>query len=467
MKSLFNDITSSVVYPRLLLQLNDVIMDMARTGFCLDTATLAQKAELCRADVARCRAQLEEQRELAGAGPINWNSTVQLNAFLHGTLGLPPAQFCAKGRVRRGKVALDSTALEWLESHYPHPALEALRNYRRLTKLLTYLDGLPAYVAPEDGRIHTTIGCSDEDGKVLGTRTGRWNSRNPNLQNIPARKDKDTYRLREAFVAPPGRRLVVADWSALEMVILGHCISYLFGDDSLLARTAPGAPDIHSETARYVYGQFLGDKAIAEATNDEIKKKYKVKRDAIKIVRYKFNYCGSVKSFGETITNDEGEPIGEKLAQRLADGLLAFDPGIKRYQDFVWEQVAREQYITSLYGRWTRYPDATPEKKYALARAWRQACNYPMQAGGQEIAAAAMLTLAGRNKKSPGLESVDPTARLVLAVHDELIVECSEERVAEVSALVEHAMTTNWLPFRGILQAEAHSGQTWEEAKGT
>ena len=397
--------------------------------------------------------------------PPNWNSHDQLVRVLHGdVLGLPPSPYMKKGAVPEGKVSTDDRALEWVSAANPEhrDGINLVRKLRKQERMLGYLvDWRELAVKHEDGwRLHPSYGLSSDFDDRPGAVTGRFGVKNPPLQQVPSRGEYGAL-LRSVFRAPPGKRLIVADYSQLEVVILAHICFMLFGATGLLHRLDRGVPDIHSATAKYVFGTVLGDEVARAADLSEFKKKGTHPahlRDLVKAIRYGLNYGKGAQGFGVTLFTPSGDPIGAERSQEMIDALLDMDPEIREYQDFTRRFIEEFHGYHSLLGRWLPLPLATSWKRGERNRAWRRALNYPMQAGGQEVTGSAMI-VAHRDEVLRQLG-----AEMLLQVHDELIFWVPEDNADKATARVTEDMETA-LPLQAVLQAPAHHADRWNEAK--
>ena len=454
-----------------LARLDGVVYGMEREGVPIDLGVCAEIEGRALADAAETRRRLDAYAGERCGRPeseANWNYAKWLIGLLHSPrphgLGLAPSPYFAKGRCKPGEVTTDARALEYLASVNPdHRAfLNDVRAYRRQQRMAGYArTWIDLAVRHEDGthRLHPSFGMGDDADDRPGAKTGRFGIKNPPLQQVPRDKRKDPYRLRRAFVAPPGKLLVVADYSQLEVVILAHlCVVLGFGS-GLADRLAPGAPDLHSATARYVFGEVLGQPGILSIPVEDVKasKEWGPFRDQIKAVRYGLNYGKGDYGFGNTLFEVDakgeicGPPLGEERARKLTDALFAFDPEIPAFQAWMKEYAYTHRAAPSLRGRWAPLPGIRGDR-WERGRAERQAMNWPMQAGGQEITAAAMLRIAAR-----GLVQT-------LQVHDEIHVLADEDRAEAVAAEVKDAMEGAF-PLRAYLKAEPKAGRNWEECK--
>ena len=405
-KKLFNEIE---------MPLARVLADMEIYGFLVDSDGLK---ELSRELEERIGVIEKEIYDLVGY-EFNLNSPKQLGAALFEKLGLP-----AKKKTKSGY----STGAEVLESlKYAHPAVSLLLNYRQLAKLKsTYADGLVTCVA-EDGRIHSTFNQTE-------ARTGRISSSEPNLQNIPVRT-KEGKRLRKYFIAPHGKVLCDADYSQIELRVLAS-----IANDENMINAFSGGTDIHTATAAQVFGMP------EEMITPEL-------RSRAKAVNFGIVY--GIGAF--SLSKDIGVTRAE--ADRYIKNYLASYPSVAAYMENTIEQAKKTGYVTTYYGRRRYLPELSNSNGNLRAFGERVARNAPIQGTAADIIKIAMIRVYER------LKAEQPDARLILQVHDELIVECNEENAEKVCGLLEYEME-NAAKLAVKLTAEAHHGKNWLEAKG-
>ena len=355
--------------------------------------------------------------ELAGE-TFNVNSTQQFGHILFDKLGLPP--------VKKTKTGY-STSAEVLEKlRGRHPIVEAVLDYRQLAKLKsTYVDGLMKVIAP-DGRIHTSF-------QNTVTATGRLSSTEPNLQNIPVRTELGA-ELRRMFVAPEGKVLVDADYSQIELRLLAH----IAGDAHMIAAFRSGE-DIHTVTASQVFG------VPPESVTHEMRRRAKA-------VNFGIVYGISDFSLSQDIgvTRAEAKEYMEKYFEKYS--------GVHAYMTRVVEQAKENGWVSTLMGRRRWLPELKSSNFNLRSFGERVALNMPIQGTAADIIKLAMIKVRDR-LLSEGLE-----ARLVLQVHDELIVECPECETERVKELLEGEME-HVVELALPLTAEAHAGRSWAEAK--
>lgn len=456
--------TAQEYQTNLLRPVAKVVSHMERRGVPVDRAVLTQINE----DMSRRAGELRADLKVwTGSRDVNWNSWQQLAEWLHGDtgLGLDPSPYCKKGEVPDGEIKTDDRALEWVagqsEEHRGH--IQNLRLLRQCERMARYArDWLQAGIQANDGtfRLHPSFGLASDNDTRPGAVTGRFGVKNPPLNQVPRNKSKDPAGMRRAFVAPPGYRMIVVDYSQLEIVILSHLIATLFGDDDPMVQAVRGNKDIHTRGAKFIFGELAGNKKIAEAEDALFKTDpdLSLVRDLTKSGIYGKNYCKGVKGFATSVFLPNGEPLGMERANLLVTGLDTTYPGVPRFQAYVRDFIERWAYIVSLLGRWQPMPLARDQKMGNRNRAWRQSCNYGMQAGGQEIMALAiMLIEADEELRDMGYE-------LGLVVHDETVGWAPEKHAETALAKVESHMV-GALELLAPLRAKGHTGINWAEAK--
>ena len=395
------------------LPLCAVLARMERAGFLVDGKALARFGEMLKGGIDQ-----EEQiiYTLAG-GRFNILSPKQLGHILFDKLGLPP--------VKKTKTGY-STSAEVLEKLAPHHEIVAhILEYRQLTKLnSTYVEGLGKVIAP-DGRVHTCF-------QNTVTATGRLSSTEPNLQNIPVRTPLGA-EMRTMFVAPAGKLLVDADYSQIELRLLAH----ISGDQALIAAFNSGE-DIHTATAAQVFG----------VDRDQVTPDM---RRAAKAVNFGIVYGISPFSLSQDIH------VTVAQAKAYMDKYFAHYAGVRAYMDRVVEQGRADGYVSTLYGRRRWLPELKSSNFNTRAFGERVALNMPIQGSAADIIKLAMLRV------DEALRQAGLAARLVLQVHDELIVECPEEEAEQVKELLKTEMESV-AQLSVPLIADAKAGRTWAEA---
>ena len=402
------------LFDEIELPLARVLGEMELCGFSADVNGL--KALSSELDT-RIKALESEIYSLVGY-EFNLNSPKQLGVALFEKLGLP-----AKKKTKSG-YSTGAEVLEGLKNE--HPAVSLLLNYRQLAKLKsTYADGLQDCIA-EDGRIHSTFNQTE-------ARTGRISSLEPNLQNIPVRTAEGR-RLREYFNAPAGRVLCDADYSQIELRVLAS----MSGDANMINAFGSGT-DIHTVTASQVFG----------LPQDMITPELRSRAKAVN-----FGIVYGIGAF--SLSKDIGVTRAE--ADRYIKSYLAAYPDVAAYMEKAIENAKKNGYVTTLYGRRRYIPELSNSNGNMRAFGERVARNAPIQGTAADIIKIAMI------KVSRSLKEEFPTARLILQVHDELIVECDEKDAEDICTLLEREME-NAADLAVRLTAEAHFGKTWLEAK--
>ncbi|MDE6107968.1 MAG: DNA polymerase I, partial [Oscillospiraceae bacterium] len=355
---------------------------------------------------------------LAGS-TFNINSTQQLGKVLFEDLGLPPVKKTKTGYSTNAEV------LEKLRGR--HPIIELILEYRQYTKLKsTYVDGL-GKVIEEDGRIRTSF-------QNTVTATGRLSSAEPNLQNIPVRTELGA-KLRYMFVAAPGYTLVDADYSQIELRILAH-----MADDKAMQEAFLSGEDIHTATAAQVFGV-----APSEVTH-EMRRKAKA---------VNFGIVYGISAF--SLSDDIGVSVGE--AKEYMERYFETFPGIARYQKEVVEKAKEQGYVSTIMGRRRWLPELKSSNFNLRSFGERVALNMPIQGTAADVIKLAMIRVRD------ALKNERLKAKLILQVHDELIVECPREEAEQVKVLLTREME-NAVHYAVPLRADSAAGKSWGEAKG-
>ena len=402
------------LYREIELPLCRVLYAMENRGICIDREQLEQFGDMLSRRIADCEALIFSY----SGGEFNINSTKQLGELLFEKLGLPPVKKTKTG------YSTNADVLEKLKDK--HPIIPAIMDYRMLTKLKsTYADGLVKEIQA-DGRIHTTF-------QNLVTATGRLSSTEPNLQNIPVRTDLGA-EIRKMFVPEPGCVLVDADYSQIELRVLAH-----IADDKVMQKAFCDHVDIHAATASQVFGVPM-----EEVTP--------LQRRHAKAVNFGIVYGISEFSLAEDIG------VSRYEAREYIDSYLNNYRGVKAYMQKVVADARETGYTQTLFGRRRYIPELKSSNFNIRSGAERIALNTPIQGTAADLIKLAMIRVES------ALQAQYPQARLLLQVHDELIVECPEGIAPEVAALVSREME-NVARFSVPLTAEAKFGKSWYEAK--
>ncbi|MFV3377039.1 DNA polymerase I [Pseudomonas sp. NY11226] len=393
-----------------------VLAKIERQGALVDAALLhVQSGEL-----GVKMGELEQRAyELAGE-EFNLGSPKQLGAILYDKLGMPVLSKTAKGQPSTAEAVLDELAL----LGYPLP--EVLMQYRSLSKLKsTYTDKLPGQINPRTGRIHTSY-------QQAVAATGRLSSSDPNLQNIPIRTAEGR-RIRQAFIASPGYKLLAADYSQIELRIMAH----LAKDEGLL-HAFRNDLDVHRATAAEVFGVALQD-----VTTDQRRKAKAINFGLI----YGMSAFGLAKQIG----------VDRKQSQDYIDRYFARYPGVLAYMERTRAQAAEQGFVETLFGRRLYLPDINAKNPALRKGAERTAINAPMQGTAADIIKRAMVNVDNWLSES-GLD-----ARVILQVHDELVLEVREDLVQQVKDEIRQHMSQA-AQLDVPLLVEAGIGANWDEA---
>ena len=363
---------------------------------------------------------IEQQVHALIGHTVNLNSTQQLSKALFETLGLKPPR--GTRTTASGHYSTSADVLEGLRGD--HTVIDLLLEYRELTKLKsTYVDALPQQINPKTGRVHTSL-------NQTGSVTGRLASSNPNLQNIPTRTDLGR-KVREGFVPSAGMVLLSVDYSQIELRIVAH-----MSEDKAMLAAFRHNEDIHATTAAAIYGIPI----------DTVSKAQRRHAKAIN-----FGLIYGMSAFGLTRTTD----LTLAEAENFSTAYFQQFPGVKKYLDGLRQQAATQGYVETLLGRRRYFPHLSGQTNNNLrARAEREAINAPIQGTAADIMKIAMIHLPRVLKEN------NCGARLLLQVHDELLLECTYETVHETSSIVQKVMEeafTLSIP----LNTEARSGVNW------
>ena len=405
------------LFLELEMPLIPVLADMEMHGVLLDPAYLNEMAKELRSRLAALAGEIYDYVGYE----FNLNSTQQLSDALFTTLGLPTRGL---KKTKSGHYSTAASVLEGLRG--AHPVIELLLEYRQLNKLLsTYVEALPRLINPETGRIHTSF-------DQTGAETGRISSNNPNLQNIPVRSELGR-RIRKAFIAPPEHYLLAVDYSQVELRILAH----VSGDERMLAAFAQGL-DIHSATASLVYGV-----PIAEVTSEQ--------RSVAKMMNFATSY--GVSAYG--LATRAGLSMEE--ARHFMNTYFQTYPGVKRYLAETIARAKEQGYVETLLGRRRYFPVLTSTARasqQARSAAERAAINFPIQGSAADILKIAMREVHRR------LRAEGYGARMILQVHDELVLETPIAEMASVVPLVVETMEAAY-DLKAPLKAEPEFGPNW------
>jgi DNA polymerase-1 len=392
-----------------------VLYRMERTGVLVDRELLRKQST----ELAGRMLELQAQAHLEAGGTFNVDSPRQLQEILFGKLGIPVIRKTPTGQPSTAEDVLEELALS-----YPLPKL--ILEYRGVAKLKsTYTDKLPEQIDQQTGRIHTSY-------HQAVAATGRLSSTDPNLQNIPIRTSEGR-RIRQAFIAAPGHSLVAADYSQIELRIMAH----LSGDASLLSAFAEDR-DVHQATAAEVFGIPL-----AAVTSDQ--------RRSAKAINFGLIYGMSAFGLARQLNIGRGE------AQKYVDLYFERYPGVKRYMDETKQKARDAGFVETIFGRRLYLPEILSRNQALRQYAERSAINAPMQGTAADIIKRAMIDV------DAWLRTSGAPARLIMQVHDELVLEVADEAVEMlVGPLRQHMAHAAELTVP--LKVDVGVGRNWDEA---
>ena len=410
----------TAVYETLERPLVGVLGRMERRGISIDRQVLSRLS----ADFAQTAARVEaEIQEIAGE-PINVGSPKQLGDIIFGKMNLPGGSKTKTGAWSTSAQVLDELAEQGHE--FPKKILE----WRQVSKLKsTYTDALPTYVHPQTHRVHTTYA-------LAATTTGRLSSNEPNLQNIPVRTE-DGRKIRRAFIATPGHKLVSADYSQIELRLLAE-----IADIPVLKQAFQDKLDIHAMTASEMFGVPVKDMP------GEVRRRAKAINFGI---IYGISAFGLANQLG--IAREEASAYIKKYFERF--------PGIRAYMDETREFCRKHGYVETLFGRKCHYPDIKASNASVRSFNERAAINAQLQGTAADIIRRAMIRM------EDALAAKKLAAQMLLQVHDELIFEVPDDEVAATLPVVQHTMQD--APFPAVLlsvplQVDARAANNWDEA---
>ncbi len=403
------------LYSEIEIPLISVLARIESNGVLIDTAMLSQQSlELANHIVA-----IEQLAHDLAGHTFNLGSPKQIQDILYDQLKLPVLK-----KTPKGQPSTEESVLQELAIDYPLPKL--ILDYRSLSKLKsTYTDKLPQQVDDKTGRIHTSY-------HQAVAATGRLSSSNPNLQNIPVRSEEGR-KIRQAFIAPKGYKIVAADYSQIELRIMAH----LSADAGLLKAFSAGE-DVHRATASEVFGV-----ALDQVTTD-------LRRSAKAI---NFGLIYGMSSFG--LAQQLG--LSRSQAQSYIDLYFTRYPGVKNYMDGIRDQAREQGYVETLFGRRLYLPEIKSRNAARRQYAERTAINAPMQGTAADIIKRAMIST------DQWLLQEKPDARIIMQVHDELVFEAAEDQVDQYAAIIRTIMSSA-ADLNVPLIVDIGVGNNWDEA---
>ena len=402
------------------LPLTPVLADMEMEGVLLDLPFFKQMSD----ELTKRLAEIEKDIFKSVGKTFNVNSTQQLSDVLFVQLGLEPPDRGKK--TASGHYSTSASVLEFLSGK--HPVVDWVLEHRELSKLKsTYLDALPLAVDEKTGRVHTSY-------SQIGAVTGRLSSNNPNLQNIPIRTETGR-KVRNGFIAGRGKVLLAVDYSQIELRIVAHMAQ----DEAMLTAFRAGE-DIHATTAGAIYG------VDAEAVTKEMRRHAKA---------INFGLIYGMSAFGLTrsteLTLAEAETFVKTYFEKF--------PGVKKYLDGIRKQAASQGYVETLLGRRRYFPALQSKQNVQMKnREEREAINAPIQGTAADIMKIAMLKIPS------ALETANLKAKMLLQVHDEIVLECPKDELEKTARVVKETMADAY-PLSIPLSTEARYGTNWGEMK--
>ncbi|HCE1487081.1 TPA: DNA polymerase I [Vibrio parahaemolyticus] len=404
------------VYEEIEMPLVPVLSRIERTGVLIDDMKLSAQS----VEIAARLEELEQKAYEIAEQEFNMNSPKQLQAILFEKMGLPVVKKTPSGTPSTNEEVLQELALD-----YPLPKL--ILEYRGLAKLKsTYTDKLPKMINPSTGRVHTSY-------HQAVTATGRLSSTDPNLQNIPIRNEEGR-RIRQAFVAPAGYKVLAVDYSQIELRIMAH----LSGDQALLDAFRDGK-DIHAATAAEIMGVSI----------DQVSSEQRRRAKAVN-----FGLIYGMSAFG--LAKQLGIPRGE--AQAYMDKYFERYPGVMQYMEDTRSAAADKGYVETIFGRRLHLPEIKSRNGMRRKAAERAAINAPMQGTAADIIKKAMLLVDQWIQ-----EEGNGRVKLLMQVHDELVFEVEESSLSEIESKVQKLMGSA-AELKVPLVAEAGHGDNWDQA---
>lgn len=404
------------IFSEIEMPLARVLAEMERVGIAVDEERLQELDQQLAQQLEQMKAEIYQ---MAGS-EFNLDSPKQVGEVLFGKLGL------AKGKKTKTGYSTSAAVLEELAAE--HEIVAKILAYRELAKLRsTYVTALLREMDPKTRRVHTTF-------EQTVTATGRLSSRGPNLQNIPVKTEAGR-QIRSCFVAEPGKLLIKADYSQIELRLLAH-----FCGDESLRKAFHAGEDIHRRTAATIFN------VSPEEVTPEM-------RRTAKTVNFAVLYGMGAQALSQELG------ISRQEAQKFIEQYFAAFPAVKAFMEQLVAQAKAQGYVTTIMGRRRPMPELYSPDRQVAAYAERAAANTPLQGSAADIVKAAMIRLAQK------LAAQYPQAKLLLQVHDELVLEAPEEQAPQVAALVKEVME-NIITLNVPLTVEVAWGKNWRDVEG-
>lgn len=402
-------------YTQLEIPLISVLARVERHGVLIDSKLLLKQSQ----EIATRLLELEQQAHYLAGQVFNLSSPKQLQVILYDQQHLPILE-----KTPTGQPSTSENVLQELALNFPLP--KVILEYRSLSKLKsTYTDSLPEQIHPKTGRVHTSY-------HQAAVATGRLSSSNPNLQNIPIRTEEGR-RIRRAFIAPAGYKIIAADYSQIELRIMAH----LSQDPGLLDAFAKNL-DIHKATAAEIFGV-----ALEAVSNDQ--------RRSAKAINFGLIYGMSVFGLAKQLG------IERQAAQKYMDRYFARYPNVKQYMENTRKQAHQQGYITTLFGRQLNLPEINSRNMARQRASERAAINAPMQGTAADIIKSAMI------KIDQTLRKTNAPIYMIMQVHDELVFEVAENAVDDAMHLIKEKMAQA-ADLSVPLLVDVGVGNNWDEA---
>jgi DNA polymerase-1 len=403
------------LYETVEIPLVPILSGMERTGVLVDVFKLAEQSR----ELERRMAEIEREAHAAAGSPFNLGSPKQIQTILYDKLNLPVVK-----KTPKGQPSTDESVLAELAENYELPRL--ILDYRSVAKLKsTYTDKLPQQINPRTGRVHTSY-------HQAVAATGRLSSSDPNLQNIPVRTVEGR-RIRQAFIAPEGHRILAADYSQIELRIMAH-----FSGDTNLCAAFADHTDVHRHTAAEVFGVRPD-----QVTPDQ--------RRSAKAINFGLIYGMSAFGLGKQLG------IDRNLAQRYIDTYFKRYPGVKAFMDRSRETAKEKGYVETLFGRRLYIPEIDSRNAQRRQYAERTAINAPMQGTAADIVKRAMIAVDGWLRESGA------PVKMIMQVHDELVFEVADPFLEEAAEAIRARMC-DAAELAVPLLVEVGVGSNWDEA---
>jgi len=421
LKKRLEDQNLLTVFEKIEMPLIPVLIDMEYTGIAVDAEFLTNYSK----ELSRRMLELQKEIYKQVGYDFNINSTQQLSKALFETLHLTPPD--SGNKTKSGQFSTAAGVLDEMKDQ--HKVVELLLEFREISKLVsTYLEALPKQINPRTGRVHTSF-------NQTGSVTGRLASSDPNLQNIPTRTELGN-QVRRGFIAVPGTLLLSVDYSQIELRIVAH----MANDQSMLAAFRAGQ-DIHATTAAAIYGVPL----------EQVTKEQRRHAKAIN-----FGLIYGMSAFGLSRSTD----LTLAEAENFVKAYFTKFPGVKAYLDGIRKQAAERGYVETMMGRRRYFPELrNPPTPQVRARAEREPINAPIQGTAADILKVAMIRLPDELKRN------HLSSRMLLQVHDELLLECPKDELQKTVEVVSRTMQ-NAYQLSIPLETDAAWGSNWSDLHG-